>query len=221
MSPTIAPRLTTIAEELLLMMLDGTGSLPDMPFGALGVALAGATLMQLALDGRVDTDSQALVLVSDRRTGDPLQDEALAQIALTSELHPTAWWLELLAQRREEFLGLLAAGLARRDILHVVNERVLWGGGKRLYPTEADPGQATRARLLALLFSEELPDPRDAMLICLAEVTGLLPRILSAEDLQRARPRIETLKVLEEISRSVTGVAAEVLTAIATTLPMV
>ncbi len=70
-----------LAEELLLLLLDDeTGEFSTSP-RTLGYALAGAALMDLALEGRIDTDVDALILADPTPVGDDLLDPILADIA--------------------------------------------------------------------------------------------------------------------------------------------
>ena len=60
------------AEELLVLMLDeGRGEVaPGLPSHSLSLALAGAVLMDLALEDRIDTDLERLMLVDSTPLGD-------------------------------------------------------------------------------------------------------------------------------------------------------
>ena len=70
------------AEEIMLLLLDDQdGSFLPIPEWSMQCALAGAVLMDLALEDRIDTDLDSLILVDKAPTGDPLLDPTLERIA--------------------------------------------------------------------------------------------------------------------------------------------
>ena len=78
------------AEEIILLLLnDGDGRFARVPKWSLDYALAGGVLMDLlmdlALENRIDTDLEGLILIDDTPTGDALLDPTLADIAAGKE----------------------------------------------------------------------------------------------------------------------------------------
>ena len=70
------------AEEIMLLLLDDTsGDFAPVSELSLQCALAGAVLMDLALENRIDTDTERLILLDKTPTGDDLLDPTLANIA--------------------------------------------------------------------------------------------------------------------------------------------
>jgi hypothetical protein len=61
-----------------------------------------------------------------------------------------------------------------------------------------------------VLLGNEIPDPRDALLIGLARAAGLLPLLLGPEELPLARERIVLVAGLEALSRSLATAVADV-----------
>ena len=71
-------------EEIVLLQLDDSqGKFVNLPMSAADVVLAGAALMELALDNRVDCDLERLILVDSKPTGDDILDDVLKQLAET------------------------------------------------------------------------------------------------------------------------------------------
>jgi hypothetical protein len=62
---------------------------------------------------------------------------------------------------------------------------------------------------MALLNSDEIPDPRDALLVGLLHVTGIMNRLLSASELIRLQNRIDHIANLEEMNRSLSASVQE------------
>ena len=60
------------AEEITLLLLNDDGTFVHVPSWSLNYALAGGVLMDLALENRIDTDLEKLVLVDSTPIGDSL-----------------------------------------------------------------------------------------------------------------------------------------------------
>jgi hypothetical protein len=54
---------------------------------------------------------------------------------------------------------------------------------------------------MSVLFSDEIPHPRDVVIICLAHACRIFERLLSRQELDNATPRIEQVRRLELIGR--------------------
>ncbi|MGG5887026.1 GOLPH3/VPS74 family protein [Falsiroseomonas sp. HC035] len=199
----------TLAEEIVLLALDDESG---RPVGRTGMApdraLAGALLMQLALSGRVDTDRDHLMVVDPTPTGDPTLDAALARLAAPGAPADARGAIPLLARDAPEARAVILERLVARGILRRVEDRLLWILPDRRYPKPAGRPEATeaRARLRALLLEEDIPSPHDALLLGLVRAAGLLPLILSAEELARVQAWLAVVTRIESLNRSL-GVA--------------
>ena len=100
------------AEEIILLLLeDEGGRFVRVPSWSMNYALAGAVLMDLAMEDRIDTDLESLLLIDSTPVGDSLLDPTLAEIA-AGEPHDTRHWVERTggASRRYPGGGALPAG---------------------------------------------------------------------------------------------------------------
>jgi hypothetical protein len=202
----------SLAEEAVLLSLDDETGRPVGRAGmAPDLALAGALLMDLALAGRIDTDRDRLWVADPAPTGDAVPDAALAALAAPGAPADARGAILLLAREagaaREALLDrLVAAGILRR-----VEGRVLWVFADRRYPKAPGHAEAedARTRLRALLLAEEIPTPREALLLGLARAAGLLPLILSADDLAQVQPWLDLVTRIESLNRSLGQAVAD------------
>ena len=65
------------------------------------------------------------------------------------------------------------------------------------------------ARLRQIVLSDEIPDPRDLVLVCLIDACALMGFVLSEQELEAATPRIEQLRKMDLIGQAVTRAASE------------
>ena len=83
------------SEEILLLVLDNAnGKLADMSTLWGRSALAAGVLMDLALEGRIDTGPEQLVVTDLSPLGDDLLDPYLARIAGSSRTRDSHHWIE-------------------------------------------------------------------------------------------------------------------------------
>lgn len=213
----------TMPEEVLLLMLDDeTGRLQERAAPSGDFAIAGAVLAELALAGRIDSDPARLYVVNPAPTGDALQDRALAQIAAATDTQDSRHWIETLAADADDYREALFARLVSKGILKRVEGRFLWVFPERRYPVISDKEEReVKARIMGVLFNDEIPDPRDAMLIGLCRAGGLFSLLLSSAELDRVQPRIDAVADLEELNRSLADAIREIYAQIARYAPMV
>jgi golgi phosphoprotein 3 len=81
----------------------------------------------------------------------------------------------------------------------------------RRYPVIDDREQReVKTRLRQLLLTDEIPDPRDIVLICLIDACGLLALVLTPDEISRTQKRVEQLARLDLIGQAVTRAVAEI-----------
>ena len=195
------------AEEIILLMIDeDTNRLNRIPESQLNLVLAGAILMDLALENRIDTDTQRLVLVDPTPLDDSLLDPALSQIAADSSVHDTSFWLQHLAAQGDETRDKALARLVERDILNFVGDDFIFlatGVARtRYYPAvDGHVEEEVKLRIMRALFTNEIPAPRDIAIICLLEACGQFDNILGINEFEEARERIGIITRMDLIGR--------------------
>ena len=80
--------LRLVEEIILLLLRDQDGRFVRVPTWSLDYAIAGGVLMDLAMENRIDTDLENLILIDSTPVGDSLLDPALAEIE-SGEEHDT------------------------------------------------------------------------------------------------------------------------------------
>lgn len=199
------------AEELLLLFLDeDAGDLMHIPESRLHFVLGGATLMDLAMENRVDTDLDALTLVDDTPLSDSLLDPVLADIA--GDYDPKcrqspSYWVRKAARRGEEIRAEAVRRLVKANILESAHQGSLFLASgvmrSRMYPSTQGKVTDVRLRVMRALFADEVPDPKDIVIISLTHACGEFDRLLSKEEFEQVRPRIELLSKMDLIGREV------------------
>ena len=194
------------AEEVVLLLLrDDDGKFVHVPSWLLDRILAGAVLMDLAMEYRIDTDPERLVLLDDTPVGDSLLDPTLARIAQDREgaERDARYWVEQEATHADEIREEALNRLVEVGILEREDDRFLWVFKSRRYPViDGKAEREVKLRIMGVLFSDEIPDPRDVVIICLADACGLFRELLPKRELEQASVRIEQVRKLDLIGQA-------------------
>ena len=200
------------AEEILLLQLDDThGRFIDLPLSAADVVLAGAALMELALDNRVDSDLEHLILVDRTPTGDDILDDVLERLGQAGAGLSVAAALELITANAEKYQQSALKRLVAKGILREDDGRFLWVFHTRRYPVVDDREQReVKARLRQIVLSDEIPEPRDVALIGLIDACDLLDLLLTPDEIRETAERVEQLAMMDLIGQAVMHAVAEI-----------
>ena len=198
-------------EEIVLLQLDEHGKLVELPLSAADVVLAGAALMELALRSKVDTDLNRFFVVDREPTGDEILDDALSALVSEGNEATTSAAIELIALNAGRYRDVALKRLVEKGVLREEEGRFLWVFHTRRYPVIDDTEQReVRTRLRQLILTDEIPDPRDVVLLCLIDACGLLGLVLSLDEIATRRERIEQLARLDLIGQAMTKAVGEI-----------
>ncbi len=204
--------MLSFAEEIVLLLLDeAEGTFVPVPESVFGVVVVGAALMDLAIHNRVDADLEQLMVVDGTPLGDDILDDVLRRLGkpagdlkITQAIYDTIPYVE-------EYKSRALARLLAHGILREENGRHLWVFRTRRYPVIDNAEQhEVRTRLRQILLTDEIPDPRDIALICLIDACHLLAFVLSPEEIEAAKSRVEQLRKMDLIGQAVVKSASEV-----------
>ncbi|MXP62021.1 GPP34 family phosphoprotein [Roseomonas sp. M0104] len=213
----------TMPEELLLLMLDDeSGRLFDRAAPSGDYALAASVLAELLLEDRIHTDPEHLAVTSPAPTGDAALDGVLARIRAETTAHGTRWWIETLGSEAEGLRDHYFDRLVERGVLKLEEGRFLWIFPERRYPQISDKEEReVKGRLMAVIFDDHMPSPRDALLIGLVRAAGLFPLLLASHELDSVQPRIDALAEQQELSRTLTDAVRDIFTDLARVGPVI
>ena len=200
------------AEEIMLLLLDDEGErFLRVPDWSLRYALAGGVLMDLALEDRIDTDPERLILVDPTPVRDAILDPALADIAAAAETRDARFWVEREANRADEIREAAIESLVGHGILERREGRFLWVFRARRYPlVDGRAEREVKLRIMEVLFSDVVPTPRDIVIICLADACGIFTELLSKREVRHVLPRIEHIRRMDLIGRAVTAAISDI-----------
>lgn len=193
------------AEEIMLLILDDiSGEFARVPEWSLSCALAGAVLMDLALENRIDTDPERLFLIDPTPVGDDLLDRVLVSIAQSPETYDARYWVQDTAEHASRIRLRALERLVERGILEHRKQRFLWVFHSRRYPTvDGKADREVKLRMMSALFSDEIPAPRDIAIVGIADTCGIFKELLSKRELELATERIAQVRKMDLIGRAI------------------
>jgi Golgi phosphoprotein 3 len=203
--------MLSFPEEIVLLLLDETrGEFISLPESVFAIVMSGAALMDLALHNRIDTDLENMMVVDRTPLGDDILDEVLAGLGKAKAKLDVTDALYDVAPAAEEYRARALKRLIGHGILREENGRVLWVFRTRRYPIiDNAEQQEVRTRLRQVLLTDEIPDPRDVVLICLVDACALLGFVLGEDEIEAATPRVEQLRKMDLIGQAVARAASE------------
>ncbi len=204
-----------LAEEVVLLLLnEESGYLEHVGGWNMACAIAGSVLADLALDFRIDTDLDALTLLDATETGDELLDPVLAQIAAAPPPNQNAqYWIEKTAGRADWVIETVLNRLVENNILDH-DSGGFWSLNRQISRTGAYPPtggvtrQETKSRIFRAILDEEIPDPRDVLLISLVDACDAFRLLLTDDEFEQARERIDLICRMDIVGQAI-GAAIE------------
>ena len=204
----LATQTLSLPDELILMLLnEQNGYFHQVPGWDLNCAVIGAVLAELSLRSRIDTDLDSLHLVDRTETGDPALDPILEQIAEEPAPRNAQYWIERLAAQAESVIDLTLDRLVDLRILEHHDgdfwtlAAAKWYEDLRGAAQEGSVGQFIKTRVVKALFTDEIPDPRDVIVICLVNACDVF-RIMFELD-EETEERIAFVCQMDLIGRSI------------------
>ena len=203
----------SLPEELILMLLnEQNGYFHQVPGWDLNCAVVGAVLAELSLRARIDTDPDSLILVDRAEMGDTVLDPILREIAGEPVQRDAVYWIERLASRAESVIDRTLDRLVELKVLEY-HDGDFWtlaaatwheelSGGSQ----EGTVGQFVKARVVKALFTDEIPDPKDIIVICLVNACDVFRFIFELDE--QTEERVDSICRMDLIGRSIAAAVA-------------
>ncbi len=204
----VKTQVLSLPEELILMLLnEESGYFYQVPGWDLNCAVVGAVLAELSIESRIDTDRDSLFVLDDTETGNSTLDPILKEIASEPAQRNAQYWIERLSHYAESIIDQTLDRLVRLNILEYhdgdfwtvapnVEQTVLFDD------TEEGTGiQFVKTRIRNEIYNNEIPDPRDVIIICLINTCDVFRFMFNLDE--QAEERIEFICNMDLIGRSI------------------
>jgi hypothetical protein len=209
-----------IAEDLLLLMYDDETGKPITGSPGLDFALAGAVLIELTLQNKLDITGPntgekpgRLKVLDGTPTGDPILDERLSFVVNKPGRKPKDQIRRLSKNLRDQLLSRLA----ERGVLQAEEGRVLGLFPVTRWPAKDARHEAqVRAQLESVLKIGTTPDERTGALIALMSALNVVPKVVTdAVDKRALKRRAKEIADSDWAADAVKKAVAEMQAAVA------
>lgn len=206
--------MLSFAEEIYLLALDDvTGKIViTSKEVVLNSVLIGAVFSELSFIGRIDNDAENLYILNTDATDSPVLNDVLDVLRKSGKTEVSlSRSLQVLLPESKNIEQLVLKELIGKGILKQVNEKLFWFFPSRRYPI-IDNVEVTdvERRLRNLVLSNEIPAPRDAVLVSLVNACGLFSEILSSRELRRCEGRIEEISKYDMVCQKINELIRQV-----------
>lgn len=186
-------------EEILLLALRDEKGTIESRAGMYQFALGGAIFAELLLEGKLRLTGEGrktrVEAAGRGKLHDDLLDECLELVRASKRSRRPQEWVSRFANLRR-LKHRVAEGLCRKGILKDSRDKVLLIFTRKIYPTvDPVPERSLRARIRRAVRSESRSlKPRTAILLALAQATGLLKVLFDRHELKERKRRLEAIR---------------------------
>ncbi|NOY22711.1 MAG: GPP34 family phosphoprotein [Acidobacteria bacterium] len=217
----------TLSEQLLLLALkDEKGTVVSKAGMAVDFGLAGALLLELTMDERIDIRDGKLVVQNATPSGDPLHDEVLTILAAKAgKLKPMKYWVPRLASKMRKLRHKIADRLVLSGILRLEKKRILSIFPSVRYPTANPlPELKVREQLKHTVLEGNSPSMETRMILNLVKACNLSDEVFGKDKRKQVKVRFKQLEqepgdseiVGKAVSEAVQAVQAAIMISITT-----
>ncbi len=195
-----------------MLLNEDSGYFRQVPGWDLNCAVVGAVLAELSLISRIDTDMDSLILLDKTPTGDAALDSILQEIADEPGQQNAQFWIERLAPHAETIIDMTLDRLVALQILQYHDgefwtlSRTAWQRAEQNGSTEATGTEFVTTRISKVLYNNEIPDPRDVIIIALANTCDVLRFVFPIEE--EHEERVELICKMDLIGRAIADAVA-------------
>ena len=212
--------MLTISEQLLLLALnDEKGSVVMSASTALPYGLAGAILLELALDEKIQFRDNKIKLINKSKTSIDLHNEAINLLKSETKPKSIKHWVQVFARKLVKLQERLASQLVDKKILSKQEKSFLWVINYNHYPTRNDqPEKSIRDHIKQIVLHRRKPSDEDIALICLVKACDLISEVFDKEDRKKAKQRIDEIANKHQVGTAITKTMEEITAAIMTVI---
>jgi hypothetical protein len=194
-----------IPEEVALLTLGEDGEIhPKIKSPKFDIVIAASILMDLALHNRIDTDMKNIIPDKLEPMNDPILDVVIEELKEKGGPVPIKDMISELSLMGQFFRDEIGKSLLAKKVLKVENKKVMWMFSKKVYPVVNDqPVKEVSARIRDLVFSNEIPDPRDIVILSIFKYADLLDVLFTEEELKDYEERINQIAKMDMIGLAI------------------
>jgi Golgi phosphoprotein 3 len=194
--------MLNLHQELLLLSIDDDG---EVEFTAgtstFRLAFAGACMIDLAHNGHIEVDLDAVHIINPEAPSDPTLAQVISTLLQADTAQGLQYWLGKLQDDFQSLTALTLQRLTELGIISVQETKFLWVLSSRKYPViDGQEKKEAKLRIMEALLGDGLPSQEDSELIGLAHAGGLLESFLTTREISSLEDRLASVGNLSLIA---------------------
>ena len=162
-----------LIEQFLLISLDDDEGIFIADVNHLYYGIAGALLIELALEEKIELRENKLILTGKPDSVDPLINQSINAFENEKD-RKVGFWIDAFKSNGKEIKNFTLDELISKGILRREKGKILWVIPYEKYPTENPiPENKVRARIHNIVINDTKPTVKDLMLLSLIDVCKL------------------------------------------------
>ena len=209
--------MLTLTEELFLLSMIETKNSVSVPNSMeLGYSLAGALLVELALNSRlVFVDKQKLMVVNGQPLGVAWLDDLLEKMLEKGQPKKITYWISIYGASPKKLKQSLLASLQTKGVLKEEEKRFLWVIPYAEYSLQnASAKYVLKQNLRAVVLGGEAATSQSIILLSLLNACDMLDHLFTRDEYKFAVKHIAAISAVEAFGQAVNAVMKEVMAAI-------
>lgn len=205
----------SLPDQLTLLAIDDEKGNFIADSTSFSYAIAGAVILELALEERIDI-SHEMVQVKDRtKTGDAILDLYLDLMINSKKERKIKSWVERVGNKAEQIKKDTISKLIAHQILEKKEEKILWVFSVNKYPAQdSRPENRLRSRLYDIIVNAHKPELMEIMLLNLIESCSLGKEVFGKDYVKLFKKRIKLINESDELASAVNKSIKEICDAI-------
>jgi golgi phosphoprotein 3 len=201
-----------LVDQLTLLALDDKKGRMISEDIAFSYATAGAVILELALEQRIDLSENKVKIINREKTGDRIIDHYLEVLFRSKKERKVKDWVERLGEKAGKIKKDTFEKLVDKRILEKKEGKFLWVFSYNTYPTQnPKPENRLRDRLYDIIVNNRRPDLKEVMLLNLIESCNLGKEVFGKENAKIFKRKIKNSNEYESIAGSVNKSVKEII----------
>jgi hypothetical protein len=204
-----------LIDQLTLLALDDEKGSFVVDSTSFYYALAGAVIMELALQMRIDLSGEKVVIKDKTLTGDVIIDSYFELIMKSEKERKVKYWIQHIGQKGSKIRRGTIDKLIDDRILTKKENKILWVFTYNKYPAQnSRPENLLRRRLYDIIVHSHRPELKEIMLLNLIQSCNLQKEVFGKEQAKTFKRKIKTINEYDDLAGVVNKSVKEICKAI-------
>lgn len=204
-----------LIDQLTLLALDDEKGSFVVDSTSFYYALAGAVIMELALQTRIDLSGDKIVVRDKTLTGDTIIDRYFELIMKSEKDRKVKHWIQQIGHKASKIRRDTIEKLIDDRILTKEENKILWVFTYNKYPAQnSRPENLLRSRLNDIIVHSHRPELKEIMLLNLIQSCNLQKEVFGKEQAKTFKRKIKTINEYDDLAGAVNKSVKEICEAI-------